>query len=307
MTLWTSQLPPSVKIVEVGPRDGLQNEARQLPTECKRELIERLITAGLKDIEICSFVSTKKIPQFADSAALCSALLAQPRPDIHFSALVPNIQGLDDALAAGLKEVSFFTTVSATFCEKNIHCSIEESIERLRTFMPVAKRNGLKVRAYISCVLGCPYEGFMPYQHTAELGQRLLDLGCYELSLGDTIGIGTPRTVSDLLDCLMKTIPASRLAVHFHDTYGQAIANIVMALQYGMATIDAAVGGLGGCPYARGASGNVATEDLVYLLEGLGIPTGIDLMKLSETGEWISQECGHHTRSKVGKALLKAG
>lgn len=297
-----THLPTQVKLVEVGPRDGLQNEAQILSTTTKVEFIQRLVDCGLTYIEAASFVSAKKIPQLADSMAVMTQL--KPHPNITYAALVPNLKGLEIALTANIKEISFFTTVSETFCQKNINCSIAESLTRLEAMLPLIQQHKLKVRAYISCVLGCPYEGKIAYEHTAALTKKLLDYGCYEISLGDTIGVGTPGEVQALLACVSKVAPITQLAVHFHDTYGQALANIFAALQLGISTIDSSVAGLGGCPYARGASGNVATEDVVYMLEGLGIKTGVDLLKLAETGVWISSYLHHETRSKSGKALV---
>lgn len=296
-----NRLPSQVKIVEVGPRDGLQNEAVNISPEFKIELIERLVDCGLSYIEATSFVSPKKIPQLADNHEVLSHL--KYKPGIVYAALVPNLHGLENAIANGIKEIGFFTTVSETFCQKNINCSIAESLQRLNEMLPLAKQHDVKIRAYISCVLGCPYEGKIPHQKTADLAKQLIDLNCYEISLGDTIGVGTPGEVQDLIALTSLSVPLHQLAVHFHDTYGQALANIFAALQMGISTMDSSVAGLGGCPYAKGASGNVATEDVVYMLNGLGITSGIDIKKLSETGSWISAKLGHATRSKAGKAL----
>lgn len=298
-----NNLPKHVKIVEVGPRDGLQNEALNLATEIKVELIERLVACGLPYVEATSFVSPKKIPQMADSQEVMRLL--KRKSNVTYAALVPNLHGLENAIKANIKEIGFFTTVSETFCQKNINCSISESLQRLTEMLPIAKANNIKIRAYISCVLGCPYEGKIDHQRTADLAKQLLDLGCYEISLGDTIGVGTPGEVEDLLEKTLRVVPVNQLAVHFHDTYGQALANIFAALQMGISTVDSSVAGLGGCPYAKGASGNVATEDVVYMLNGLGIESGIDLTKLSDVGSWISAKLGHGTRSKAGKALEK--
>ncbi len=296
-----NKLPKHVKIVEVGPRDGLQNEPLNIPASLKVELIERLVACGLSYIEATSFVSPKKIPQLADSHEVIQQL--KRKSGVTYAALVPNLHGLENAIATDIKEIGFFTTVSETFCQKNINCSIAESLQRLKDMLPLANANNINIRAYISCVLGCPYEGKIDHQHTAKLAKQLIDLGCYEVSLGDTIGVGTPGEVQDLLQKTMLNVPLPQLAVHFHDTYGQALANIFAALQMGISTVDSSVAGLGGCPYAKGASGNVATEDVVYMLNGLGIETGVDLTKLSEVGSWISAKLGHGTRSKAGKAL----
>lgn len=297
-----------IRLVEVGPRDGLQNEALILPLSEKVSLIQDLVRIGLHDIEIGSFVSSQKIPQFADNQRLFQAILNKTwAREINFSALVPNQQGFELALATGLKYIAFFTAVSDSFCQHNIHCSIAESLDRLECFLPKAKAHGIRVRAYISCVMGCPYEGFIPYEKTQKLSETLLDLGCDEISLGDTIGVGSPGKVKTLLNLVLKNLPAQAFAVHFHDTYGQAIANILVALDKDIRVIDSAVGGLGGCPYAPGASGNVATEDVVYLLEGLGLKTGIDLPALAQLGQKISNQLGHPSRSKVGLALLAQG
>lgn len=297
-----THLPTTVKLVEVGPRDGLQNEPVSIATAIKIEFIERLVDCGFTYIEAASFVSPKKIPQLADSLAVMQQL--HRKAGITYAGLVPNLKGLETALRANINEISFFTTVSESFCQKNINCSIAESLERLETILPLAQQHKLKIRAYISCVLGCPYEGKIAYQATANLAKKLLDYGCYEISLGDTIGVGTPGEVQALIKTVNQAVPLSQLAVHFHDTYGQALANIFAALQFGIATIDSSVAGLGGCPYAKGASGNIATEDVVYMLHGLGIETGIDLIKLAETGTWISHYLKHDTRSKSGKALV---
>lgn len=295
-------LPKFVKLVEVGPRDGLQNEANIISTETKIELINRLSDTGLSTIEVTSFVSPKKIPQLADNSAVFQGI--KHKTDIAYPVLVPNLQGLENALAAGVKEISVFTAVSETFSQKNINCSIEESFVRIQNIMPLAKQHKLKVRAYLSCVLGCPYEGEIAFSKTKTLTSRLLELGCYEISLGDTIGVGTPGKTQALLKLLLETIPADKLALHFHDTYGQAIANIFSALEMGITTFDSSISGLGGCPYARGATGNVATEDVVYLLNGLNITTHIDLKKLIQVSEFISTQLNRKIGSKVTIAEL---
>jgi hydroxymethylglutaryl-CoA lyase len=294
-------LPTTVKLVEVGPRDGLQNEERIVPTAVKAELIQRLIDSGIQHIEATSFVSHKKIPQLSDSHELLQLL--PHRKEVTYSALAPNLHGLEDAITCGITEVGFFTTVSETFCQKNINCTIGESLERLEQMIGTAEKHAVRVRGYISCALGCPYEGKMSAERVAKLALALQQRGCYEISLGDTIGVGTPGEVQALITAVKQHIPLSHIAVHFHDTYGQALANIFAALQMGIATIDSSVAGLGGCPYAVGASGNVASEDVVYMLNGLGIHSGIDLNRLAETGAWISTQLGHPTRSRAGLAL----
>lgn len=288
-----------VRIVEVGARDGLQNE-KTVSTADKVALINALSAAGLKDIEAGAFVSPKWVPQMADSADVISALNL---PDVNLSALTPNLKGAQAAHAVGIKEFAIFTAASESFCQKNINCSIDESIERFSEVMAFAKANNIRVRGYVSCVLGCPYEGEINPQAVLSVSQKLLDLGCYEVSLGDTIGVGTAKKVTQLIELLLTHIDKAKLAVHFHDTYGQALTNIYAALSLGIATVDAAVAGLGGCPYAKGASGNVATEDVVYLLQGLGIEHGIDLQRLSEAGWEITKALGKQPVSKVSVAL----
>jgi hydroxymethylglutaryl-CoA lyase len=288
-----------VRIVEVGARDGLQNE-KTVSTADKVALINALSAAGLKDIEAGAFVSPKWVPQMADSADVISAL---DLPDVNLSALTPNLKGAHAAHAVGIKEFAIFTAASESFCQKNINCSIDESIERFSEVMAFAKANNIRVRGYVSCVLGCPYEGEIDPQAVLSVSQKLLDLGCYEVSLGDTIGVGTAKKVTQLIELLLTHIDKTKLAVHFHDTYGQALTNIYAALSLGIATVDAAVAGLGGCPYAKGASGNVATEDVVYLLQGLGIEHGIDLQRLSDAGWEITKVLGKQPVSKVSVAL----
>ncbi len=295
-----SAYPTHVRLVEVGPRDGLQNEARILPLETKLELITRLAQAGLSTIETTSFVSPKKIPQMADATALFTQL--RRKPDVSYPVLVPNLQGLDAAIAAGVQDICLFTAVSERFCERNIHCSIAESIQRFKAIM-THKPKDVRVRGYISCVIACPYEGPEAPEKTLALTEQLLALGCYEVSLGDTIGVGTPGQVAPLLDTLLARIPSKKLAVHFHDTYGQALANILRSISYGISTVDSSVGGLGGCPYADGATGNVATEDVVYMLHGMGIDTGVDLKQLIDISWFINQALGRVPRSKTAIAL----
>lgn len=292
--------PSHVRIVEVGPRDGLQNEAQILPVEIKLDLITRLAAAGLKTIETTSFVSPHKIPQMADASQLFTQLSKQS--GVSYPVLVPNQQGLEAAIAAGATEICLFTAVSERFCERNIHCTIAESLQRFKAIMQ-QKPKHIKVRGYISCVIACPYEGPEAPEKTAVLAAQLSELGCYEISLGDTIGVGTPGQVAPLLDAVLKRLSSERLAVHFHDTYGQALANILLALGYGINVVDSSVGGLGGCPYADGATGNVATEDVVYMLHGMGIETGIDLSKLIDVSWFINQALGREPRSKTAIAL----
>ena len=293
--------PPSVKIVEVGPRDGLQNEKTSLDTETRVQLITQLADAGLSYIEAGSFVSPKWVPQMADSDKVFEQLPVDAATT--YAALTPNMQGLERAMQCGVKEVAVFAATSQSFSQKNINCSIAESIERFKPVAREALSAGLAVRGYISCVVGCPYEGEVDIESVAQVAQQLLAMGCYEVSLGDTIGVGTPASIETLLNRLLKDITADKLAIHAHDTYGQALANILIALQLGISTVDSSVAGLGGCPYAQGASGNVATEDLIYMLNGLGINHGVDLPKLIAAGHFISQKLNRANGSKVGIAL----
>ncbi|CAM2948709.1 hydroxymethylglutaryl-CoA lyase [Legionella worsleiensis] len=294
--------PQHVTIIEVGPRDGLQNESSFVSTEHKIELINKLSQTGLKHIEATSFVSPKAIPQLADGEEVYRAILKNP--SIAYSALVPNERGMIKALQAGVRDVAVFTAASESFNQRNINCSIQESIERFKPVLDLAKANAVKVRGYISCVLGCPYEGEVSPAKVAEVMQKLLDLGVDEISLGDTIGVGTPRQTQLVLDKILRLIPLDQLAMHFHDTYGQAIANIHESLHHGVYRFDSSVAGLGGCPYARGASGNVATEDVLYLMHGLGINTGVDIFKIVATGDMICKQLGRKNQSKVANALL---
>jgi len=294
-----AQFPDFVRIVEVGARDGLQNEAA-VSTQDKVALINALADAGLKDIEAGAFVSPKWVPQMADSSDVISALNL---PNVNLSALTPNLRGAEAAKQVGIQEFAIFTAASEAFCQKNINCSIDESINRFKDVMAFAKANNIRVRGYVSCVMGCPYQGDVDYNDVLKVSQRLLELGCYEISLGDTIGVGTAKKVDELLDLLLQHIDKSKLAVHFHDTYGQALTNIYTALSRGIATVDSAVAGLGGCPYAKGASGNVATEDVVYLLQGLGIEHGIDLERLAKAGWAICSALNKQPVSKVSLAL----
>ncbi|WP_462151511.1 hydroxymethylglutaryl-CoA lyase [Pseudoalteromonas xiamenensis] len=292
--------PEMVRIVEVGARDGLQNE-QSVSTAQKIALIDALAGAGLKNIEAGAFVSPKWVPQMADSLDVITGLSVPS--DVELSALTPNVKGAELALQSGVKEFAIFTAASEAFTQKNINCSISESIERFIPVMELAKANNIRVRGYVSCVVGCPYQGEVQPEQVLDVCKQLLALGCYEVSLGDTIGVGTPNKVQNLLSLLLANIPSDKLAVHFHDTYGQALANIHKALEMGISVIDSAVAGLGGCPYAKGASGNVATEDVVYLLEGLGIYTGIDLERLARAGWQICEALNKAPVSKVSLAL----
>ena len=295
------KLPKRVNLFEVGPRDGLQNEKANIDLKHKVELIDRLSTSGLRKIEAGSFVSPKWVPQMASSAEVFSNIKRQP--GITYSALTPNMQGLEAALKAGVDEIAVFGAASESFSQKNINCSIEESIERFIPVIEHALENNIPVRGYVSCVVGCPYEGEIAAQAVADVAQRLVSLGCYQISLGDTIGVGTPKQISDMLEAVTRHVPIEQLAIHCHDTYGQALANIYSALGHGITTIDSSVAGLGGCPYAAGASGNVASEDVVYLLQGLGIESGVDLAKLIDAGNFISQILDRENQSKVARAL----
>ncbi len=282
------------RIVEVGPRDGLQNEASAVPASVRIAFIEKLIAAGLTSIEAGSFVSPKWVPQMAGTAEVLQAFAG--RPGVSLPVLVPNEKGLGAALAAGAREIAIFGAASETFSRKNINCSIEESLQR---FKPVAERalaEGVNVRGYVSCVLGCPYEGRVPTGKVAEVAARLFELGCHEISLGDTIGVGTPRAAREMLKAVAERVPLAQLAVHFHDTYGQAIANIYACMGEGVRAADSSAGGLGGCPYAKGASGNVATEDVVYLLDGLGFETGVDRGAVIEASRYIHAALGKTPR-----------
>ncbi len=290
-----------VSLVEMGPRDGLQNEASPLALNQRLELIQRLADSGLQRIEVGAFVSAKKVPQMADSAALFQAL---PRKGpTRYGALVPNLQGLQAAIAARADEIGLFTACSDGFTRANIGISVEESLVRFAPLVQEARRLGIKVRGYLSTVIACPFDGPTRPKRVAAMAEQLLDLGCHEISLGDTIGVGTPGTVVPMLDAVLHELPAGRLAVHFHDTYGQGLANLLPVLERGIRTIDCSVAGLGGCPYAPGASGNVATEEVVYLLHGLGMMTGVDLDKLAATGQWVSEQLGRPNGSRVGQAL----
>ncbi|MEJ2788323.1 MULTISPECIES: hydroxymethylglutaryl-CoA lyase [unclassified Pseudoxanthomonas] len=293
-----------VRIVEVGPRDGLQNEKALVSTADKVELIDRLSATGLLSIEATSFVSPQWVPQLADAADVFTAI--RRRPGVAYPVLVPNEKGYDRARAVGVEEVAVFTAASEAFNRTNINASIDESIERFRPVLERAAADGVKVRGYVSTVLGCPYQGDVPVTDVVRVARQLHALGCYEISLGDTIGVGTPRKAAGMLKAVAAELPMSALAVHFHDTYGQALANILACLDEGVRVVDAAVSGAGGCPYAKGASGNVASEDVVYLLHGQGLRTGVDLDALADTGRWLAARLGRETGSRVGKALAAA-
>lgn len=295
-------LPTSVKIVEVSPRDGLQNESHIIPTDVKIELINQLSQTGLTAIEVTSFVSPKWIPQLADGTEVLKGI--EQKQGIHYPVLIPNTKGLERAMAAGAKEIAIFTTPSEAFSQKNTNCTVAESMQRMTEIVALAKQHHIPVRAYISCVLGCPYEGDISPEKVAKQAEDLFKLGCYEISLGDTIGVGTPLKTKQLIELVSKVVPVNQLAVHFHDTYGQALANIYVALTCGINVIDSSVAGIGGCPYAKGASGNVATEDVLYMLNGMGIKTNIDLEKLIAVGRFISEKLGREPQSKVNLALI---
>ena len=289
-----------IQIVEVGPRDGLQNEKIWIETETKIALIEKLADAGLTKIEAASFVSPKWVPQMKDAFEVLSGI--ERRPGVTYPVLTPNLKGFERALEAGVTEVAVFGAASEAFSQKNINCSISESVERFRPVLEAAKKNSVRVRGYISCVLGCPYQGEVPLENVVNLAEKMFEMGCYEISLGDTIGIGTPLQAKKMVETVAEKVPVSNLALHFHDTRGQALANIYACLELGVSVIDASVSGLGGCPYAQGATGNVATEDVVYMLHGIGIKTGVDIEKLIETGRFISDVFGRLPQSRVSCA-----
>ena len=293
--------PDRVEIVDVGPRDGLQAEPGMVPTADKIALIDRLSDAGLPAVEAGAFVSPKWVPQMADAAEVLAGI--QRRPGTRYPVLVPNARGLEGAMAAGVEEIAIFGAASETFSQKNINCSIDESLERFRPVAADALAAGMKVRGYISCVLGCPYEGEVAIESVVRVARELDAMACYEISLGDTIGVGTPARARAMVDAVSKVVPVERLALHFHDTYGQALANILACLDAGVATVDTAVAGLGGCPYAPGASGNVATEDVVYMLDGMGIETGVDMTKLVDAGQFICDVLGRAPTSKAAQAI----
>jgi len=294
-----------VRIVDVGPRDGLQNEARSVPTAVKIELISRLAEAGLPAVEATAFVSPKWVPQMADHAEVMAGI--RKKPGVAYPVLVPNMKGLEAARAAGAMEIAVFGAASETFSRKNINCSIAESLERFAPVVKAARASRMRVRGYISCALGCPYEGEVKPRAVAALAEKLYAMGCYEISLGDTIGVGTPGKTRAMIEAVAKKVPIGKLAGHYHDTYGQALANIYASLEAGVKTFDSSVAGLGGCPYAKGATGNVATEDVVYMMNGLGIATGVDLEKLRQAGEFICTQLGREPASKVARALAAKG
>ncbi|XP_066496946.1 3-hydroxymethyl-3-methylglutaryl-CoA lyase, cytoplasmic isoform X3 [Tiliqua scincoides] len=298
--LFASGFPEFVKIVEVGPRDGLQNEKAIVPTDVKIGLINQLSKAGLPVIEVTSFVSSKWVPQMADHTEVMRGI--EQYPGVRYPVLTPNLQGFHSAIAAGAREVSVFGAASESFSKMNINCTIDESMERFEKVVKSAKKMNIPVRGYVSCVLGCPYEGNIAPAKVAEVAKRLYSMGCYEVSLGDTVGVGTPGSMKRMLESVMMEIPVSAIAVHCHDTYGQALANILTALQMGVGVVDSAVAGLGGCPYAKGATGNVATEDVIYMLNGLGINTGVNLYKIMEAGNFICTALNIKTNSKVAQA-----
>lgn len=295
-------LPQHVRLVEVGPRDGLQNEARPIDVADKIRLVDDLTDAGLGYIEVGSFVSPKWVPQMAGSAEVFAGI--QRKTDVTYAALAPNLRGFEDALASGAKEVAVFAAASESFSQRNINCSISESLDRFLPIMEAARLHGIRVRGYVSCVLGCPYEGTVAPKQVAAVANELFGMGCYEVSLGDTIGTGTPGATRTLIDAVAGQIPRGKLAGHFHDTYGQALTNIYASLLEGIQVFDSSVAGLGGCPYAKGATGNVATEDVLYMLNGLDIDTGIDLDKLIAAGQRISDLLGRANGSRVAKARL---
>jgi len=299
MKTWS--VPDFVRIVEVGPRDGLQNEPGEVPTDVKIQLIERLADAGLPAVEATAFVSPKWVPQMADHTEVLERI--RRRPGVSYPVLTPNLKGFEAARAAGATEVAIFGAASEAFSRKNINCSIAESLERFRPVAAAASAAGIKLRGYVSCVLGCPYEGEVQPGRVAAVASALFEMGCYEVSLGDTIGVGTPGKTKAMIEACARRVPLERLAGHYHDTYGQALANIYASLELGVATFDASVAGLGGCPYAAGASGNVATEDVVYMLHGLGIRTGVDLDRLVDIGQWICSVLKKEPSSKAGRAI----
>ncbi len=293
--------PARVKIVDVSPRDGLQNEPGSVPTEVKVELVDRLSEAGLRSIEAGSFVSPKWVPQMADTADVMARI--RRKPGVTYPVLVPNMKGLEAAIAAKATEVAGFAAATEAFSKRNTNCTIEESMHRQAEVCKAALGAGLRVRGYISVVLGCPYEGEVKPEAVADVAQRLFDMGCYEISLGDTIGTGTPARAQRMIETVSKKIPVEKLAGHFHDTYGQALANILAVMELGVATFDSSAAGLGGCPYAKGATGNVATEDVLYMLNGLNIETGIDMNRLLDAAQFICSHLGRATVSRAGRAL----
>ncbi len=294
-------LPQRVRLVEVGPRDGLQNERAQLAPALRAELVRRLAAAGLHWIEAAAFVSPQWVPQMAGGDEVLAGLRDLPEA-VHTPVLVPNLQGLEAARRAGARDIAIFTAASESFCQRNTHCSLEQSLRRLEQVAVEARRDGLGLRGYVSCALGCPFEGEVPAARVAEVAGALWDLGCQEISLGDTLGVGTPRAVQRVFETVAARVPLPQLAGHFHDTYGMAVANVYAALELGVSSFDSSVAGLGGCPYAPGASGNVGTEDLLYLLDGLGIETGVQMAPLLAAGRFICQALGREPVSRVGRA-----
>jgi len=294
-------LPRKVKIVEVGPRDGLQNEPKSVPATVKIELVRRLVEAGLRSVEATAFVSPKWVPQMADHAEVMAGV--EKRPGVAYLVLVPNMKGFEAASEAGADEIEVFGAASETFSRKNINCSIAESLERFAPVVEAARAKKMRVRGAISCAAGCPYEGEVKPRAVAALAEKLHEMGCYEISLADTIGVGTPGKIRAMIEAVAKKVPIAKLAGHYHDTYGQALANIYASLEAGVKTFDSSVAGLGGCPYARGATGNVATEDVIYMLDGLGIETGVDLEKLFRAGQFICKALGREPASRVARAL----
>ncbi|MFI8373732.1 hydroxymethylglutaryl-CoA lyase [Pseudomonas helleri] len=295
-------LPTYVRLVEVGPRDGLQNEAQPISVADKVQLVDALTEAGLSYIEVGSFVSPKWVPQMAGSADVFARI--QRKPGVVYGALAPNLRGFEDAVSAGVKEVAVFAAASEAFSQRNINCSISESLARFEPIIEAGRQYGISVRGYVSCVLGCPYEGQVSAQQVATVAKELYAMGCYEVSLGDTLGTGTPLATRTMFEAVTAYVPREKLAGHFHDTYGQALVNIYASLQEGISVFDSSIAGLGGCPYAKGASGNVATEDVLYMLNGMGIDTGVDMNKLLLAGEHICKVLGRVTGSRVAKALL---
>lgn len=295
-------VPARVRIVEVGPRDGLQNEPATVSVEDKVALINLLADSGLAKIEVGSFVSPKSAPQMASTGEVLARLF--PRADVRYSVLVPNMRGLEAAVAAGVQEIAVFAAASETFSQKNINCSIADSLERYAHVIEEATRHGVAVRGYVSCVLGCPYEGPVDIQSVSKVARALHEMGCFEISLGDTIGVGTPLRARRLIESIARNVPLEKLAIHFHDTYGQALANIFACLEAGVSIVDSSVAGLGGCPYAPGATGNVATEDVVYMLDGMEIESGVDLSALIEASSFISRQLGRTVASRVARAFV---
>ncbi len=295
------RLPAKVRMVEVGPRDGLQNEPETVPTEAKITFIDRLADAGLRAIEAGAFVSPKWVPRMADTAEVMAGIAR--RPGVSYPVLVPNMKGFEAAVAAGAEEIAIFGATSETFSQRNINCSIAESLARFAPICDAARTHGIRVRGYISCVLGCPYEGEIAPEAAVGVATRFVEMGCYEISLGDTIGVGTPARAQAMIDAVAAAVPIEMLAVHFHDTYGQALANILACMERGVAVVDSSAAGLGGCPYAKGAAGNVASEDVLYMLDGLGIETGVDLDSLARAGWYVCEALGRAPASKVSLAL----